>query len=219
MSMSSKARQEPPLNLEQFEEMYDVASGDIQENMRALTEKLRFHAHRYYVLSEPVISDQEYDELFTVLQSLEEQYPEFADPESPTKRIIASKVSGFEVLPHAAPMISIQTDTSGENVFERFYSRCCKDLGVDHVVMFGEKKFDGLGISLRYENMRLVRALTRGDGESGENVLNNVLQIRSVPKYIVPEPGYEYPVPRMIEVRGEIMMSLSAFKQDRKSVV
>lgn len=213
MAKTNHAQQETPVDLGRYEEMYDVAGGGVEENMRALTEKLRFHAHRYYVLNEPVISDQEYDELFAVLQSLEEMYPEFADPDSPTQRIVASKVSEFEMLPHVAPMISIRTDTSGEGAYERFYEQCCRDLGADNVTMFGEKKFDGLGISLRYENMRLVRALTRGDGEQGENVLNNVLQIRSIPKVIKPEDGCEYPPPRLIEVRGEIMMPLSSFKR------
>lgn len=202
-----------PINLNDVEEEYDRVFIGPEESIKRLTNTVRDHAHRYYVLDKPIISDSEYDELFQALVELEKNYPEFADPESPTKKVAASKVSGFTLESHTTPMVSIQTDTSGDNVFERFHRQVCKDLGVENVVMFGEKKFDGLGIRLRYVNGVLQRALTRGDCYQGENVLNNVLQIRSIPQRLRPDSDYEYPLPEILEVAGEIMMPLSVFEK------
>lgn len=185
-----------------------------------LNDLTRKHAWEYYAQNNPTISDSEYDYLYRTLEQYEEKYPYHAQTDSPTKVIPTSKIEGFTTAKHTVPMISIKTDTSNDQVFERFDAQVKKELAIDdgtpedvQVLYFGEKKFDGLGISLRYVQGQLVRALTRGDTEEGEDVTNNVLQVRPIPHRLMPDPDYEYPLPDILEVRGEIMMPISVFEK------
>jgi DNA ligase (NAD+) len=171
------------------------------ELRRVLTE----HAHRYYVLDEPSIPDAEYDKLFQELQAIEAAHPELVTPDSPTRRVIGAVLDGFVPVRHAVPMLSIRTETDTTAAgAEAFDARIRRELALaadDPPVQYlCELKFDGLAINLRYEHGVLVQAATRGDGETGEDVTNNIRTIGAVPLRL---RGCEAPV---FEVRGEVYM-------------
>jgi DNA ligase (NAD+) len=152
----------------------------------ALRAELDLHAHRYYVLDEPSIPDVEYDRLFQELQALETAHPELLTPDSPTQRVGAKPLAAFASVRHKVPMLSIrtETDTNGTGA-KNFDSRVRRELGLTEadapVEYVAELKFDGLAMSLRYENGCLVQAATRGDGEIGEDVTQNIRTIRQIP--------------------------------------
>ncbi len=176
-----------------------------------LREQLNHHAHRYYVLDEPEIPDAEYDRLFRELQALEAQHPALLTPDSPTQRVIGKVLDGFEPVHHAVPMLSIRTETDTESSGAvAFDARVRRELGLvpeDPPVEYAaELKFDGLAINLRYEAGLLVQAATRGDGEKGEDVTQNIRTIGQVPLRLI---GVTAPV---LEVRGEVYMSRDQFE-------
>ncbi|MGE5866911.1 MAG: NAD-dependent DNA ligase LigA [Rhizobacter sp.] len=176
----------------------------------ALREQLREHAHRYYVLDAPTIPDAEYDRLFQALQHLEAEHPELLTPDSPTQRIIGKVLDGFAPVRHAVPMLSIRTETDTEPTGAlAFDARVRRELGLgegDPPVEYGaELKFDGLAINLRYENGLLCQAATRGDGEKGEDVTQNIRTIQQIPLRLA---GCDAPV---LEVRGEVYMRRDDF--------
>ncbi|WP_058085966.1 NAD-dependent DNA ligase LigA [Aquabacterium parvum] len=176
--------------------------------LRAL---LNEHAHRYYVLDEPTIPDAEYDRLFQALQALEAEHPELRTPDSPTQRVIGQVLDGFEPVRHAVPMLSIRTETDTEaSGAEAFDARVRRELALGDeaplVEYAAELKFDGLAINLRYEHGVLVQAATRGDGETGENVTQNIRTIGQIPLRL---QGVQAPV---IEVRGEVFMRRDSFE-------
>lgn len=182
-----------------------------QERADALRELLHHHAHRYYVLDAPEIPDAEYDRLFRELQELEERYPDLRSPDSPTQRVGGKALEGFAKVRHKVPMLSIRTETDIEASGARnFDARVRRELGlkegdapVDYVA---ELKFDGLAISLRYEDGRLVQAATRGDGEIGEDVTQNIRTIGQIPLKL-----HGKDVPPVLEVRGEVYMRRDDF--------
>ena len=155
---------------------------------------LNEHAHRYYVLDEPTIPDAEYDRLFQALQAIEAAHPELRTPDSPTQRVIGQVLDGFEPVRHAVPMLSIRTETDTEasgarNFDARMRRELELDLAAPQIEYMAEPKFDGLAMSLRYENGVLVQAATRGDGETGEDVTANIKTIRQIPlKLFSPPP-------------------------------
>ena len=154
----------------------------------------------------PIISDAEYDDLFRELQKLENQYPELVTPDSPTQRVGGKAFEGFKKVLHSEPMLSIETKDISKLVSEirnNIKELTDKSTPIEFV---GEPKIDGLSCSIRYENHRLVRAATRGDGLEGEDVTENVLTIPEIPKIIPPDS------PDIIEVRGEVYMSNSDFE-------
>ena len=158
----------------------------IQERVDALRELLHHHAHRYYVLDQPEIPDAEYDQLFRELQELEAQHPELATSDSPTQRVGGKVLEGFAKVRHQVPMLSIRTETDIEASGARsFDARVRRELGLAEaqppVEYVAELKFDGLAISLRYEHGVLVQAATRGDGEVGEDVTQNIRTIGQIP--------------------------------------
>lgn len=172
---------------------------------------LNEHAHRYYVLDEPSIPDAEYDRLFQALQAIEAEHPELRTPDSPTQRVIGQVLDGFEPVRHAVPMLSIRTETDTEaSGAEAFDARVRRELelpeGAPEVQYAAELKFDGLAINLRYEQGVLVQAATRGDGETGENVTQNIRTIGQIPLRL---KGTHAPV---IEVRGEVFMRRDDFE-------
>ncbi|NYT68035.1 NAD-dependent DNA ligase LigA [Pusillimonas noertemannii] len=184
---------------------------DVQETLQRLREEIAAHNHRYYVLDAPVISDAKYDELMTQLQALEQQYPDLIVPESPTQRVGGAPLSAFDSVRHAVPMRSLGNAFEPDDIvaFDKRVTdtlRAAGMVGQDEAVEYmAECKFDGLAISLRYENGRLVQAATRGDGRVGEDVTSNIRTLRSVPLKLRGD------VPEILEVRGEVLMYRSDF--------
>ncbi len=181
------------------------------DRVQRLRAQLHHHAHRYYVLDEPEIPDAEYDKLFQELQALEATHPELASPDSPTRRVGGQALAHFASVRHAVPMLSIRTETDTEATgAEAFDARVRRELGLqpenDPVVYVGELKFDGLAINLRYEHGSLVQAATRGDGEVGEDVTQNIRTIGQIPLRL---QGAQPPV---LEVRGEVYMRRDDFE-------
>jgi len=177
----------------------------------ALRAQLHHHAHLYYVLDAPVLPDAEYDKLFQELQALEAAHPELLSPDSPTQRVIGQVLDGFAPVRHAVPMLSIRTETdteaSGARAFDERVRRQL-ELGEDAppVEYAAELKFDGLAINLRYEQGVLVQAATRGDGETGEDVTQNIRTVGQIPLRL---QGVDAPV---LEVRGEVYMRRDDFE-------
>ncbi len=176
----------------------------------ALRAQLHRWAHAYYVQDAPSVPDAEYDRVFRELQALEAQHPELIAPDSPTQRVIGAVMEGLAPVRHAVPMLSIHTETDTEATgAQAFDARVRKELGLTEadppVEYVAEPKFDGLAMSLRYENGRLVQAATRGDGEVGEDVTHNIRTLRQIPLTL---PG---DVPPLLEVRGEVYMRRADF--------
>ncbi len=163
------------------------------------------HNHSYYVLDQPAVSDAEYDRLFRELQSLELAHPELLTPDSPTQRVGAAPLAAFAEIRHATPMLSLNNAFDREEV-EAFDRRVREALGTDRVEYAAEPKFDGLAVSLVYENGLLVSGATRGDGSTGENVTTNLRTVRSIPLRLRGEQP-----PARLEVRGEVLMLKSDF--------
>lgn len=179
----------------------------IKNQIETLRRQINEHNHNYYVNNAPVISDQEFDMLLKELERLEKEYPEFDDPYSPTHRVGSDLTKGFRHIVHERPMLSLGNTYSVGEV-EEFVGRCCDGLPGEDVEIVGEMKFDGTSISLLYENGRLVRAVTRGDGEKGDDVTENVITIRSVPLQL---SGTDYP--DRFEIRGEILLPWKEFER------
>lgn len=173
---------------------------DETQRIQQLRQEIEKLAKAYYIQDAPLVSDQEYDRLFEELQHLEEKHPELADPNSPTQRIIGSVLPGFEKVTHAQRMLSLN-DVFTEEEITAFVERVKEQVPEAEFVV--ECKYDGLAMSLQYENGAFVRAVTRGDGLVGENVTNNVRTILSIPMHI-DEQG-------PVEVRGEVYMPKASF--------
>lgn len=181
----------------------------IEERIKALRSELEQHNYNYYVLSSPTISDKEFDDKMCELQKLEEEHPEFFDPHSPTQRVGSDLSKEFEQVEHKYPMLSLGNTYSEADIRE-FYERTAKALNEPFEIV-AELKYDGTSISLIYENGRLVRAITRGDGTRGDDVTANVRTIRSVPLKL---QGDDYP--ENFEIRGEILLPWAEFDRLNK---
>lgn len=169
-----------------------------------LRDQIRYHAHRYYVLDSPEISDAEYDDLLRALIALEEEHPELITPDSPTQRVGASPSDLFAPVTHREPMFSLDNvESTGE--LEAWDDRSKRQLGMSPTGYVCELKIDGLAVSLTYENGALVRAATRGDGTTGEDITANVRAIEAVPLRLFGD------APAVLEARGEIYFPISAF--------
>ena len=184
---------------------------DDATQMAQLRQSLHQHAHRYYVLDAPSIPDAEYDRLFKQLQDLEARHPELVTPDSPTQRVGGKVLDQFAQVRHAVPMLSIRTETDTEaSGAENFDARVRRELGLtlaDPAAEYvAEPKFDGLAMSLRYEHGVLVQAATRGDGEVGEEVTQNIRTVGQIPLSL-PDG-----VPPVLEVRGEVYMRRDDFE-------
>ncbi|MCR5779567.1 MAG: NAD-dependent DNA ligase LigA [Bacteroidaceae bacterium] len=185
-----------------------------QERILQLRAELHQHNHNYYVLNTPTISDQEFDALLRELQELEDRHPELADPNSPTQRVGSDLSQEFETFVHVRPMLSLSNTYNIGEVAE-FYQRVREGLAGEDFEICCELKFDGLSISLHYEDGRLVRAVTRGDGVQGDDVTANVRTIRTIPLQLRPlseSPNGGENWPRSFEIRGEILMPWSSFE-------
>jgi DNA ligase (NAD+) len=177
----------------------------------ALSEQLHRHAHLYYVLDAPELPDAEYDRMFQRLQAIEAEFPDLRTPDSPTQRVGGGVLEGFAKVRHKVPMLSIRTETDispgGASAFD---ARVRRELGLAEdappVAYVCELKFDGLAMNLRYENGVLVQAATRGDGEVGEDVTQNIRTVHDIPLRLHGD------APPVVEVRGEVYMKRAAFE-------
>lgn len=176
-----------------------------KEQICKLRQELHDHNYKYYILSQPDISDFEFDALMKQLTKLEKQYPEYDDPNSPTRRVGSDINTAFRQATHRYPMLSLQNTYSHEEVTE-FYERVKRALNDDFEIVC-ELKFDGTSISLVYENGQLTQALTRGDGKQGDDVTDNVRTISSIPLLLRGDN-----IPPYIEARGEILLPFSVFE-------
>ncbi len=183
------------------------AGAGVREQHTELVDRVEEARWRYYLRDSPTIDDAEYDALMRALEELEEAYPELRTPDSPTQRIGGAVSTDFSAHDHLEPMMSLDNAFSPEEL-EAWHARVVREVEVDPELLC-ELKVDGLAINLLYEDGRLVRALTRGDGRTGEDVTPNVRTIDSIPHRLAGTT--EYPVPRQVEVRGEVYLSGAAF--------
>jgi DNA ligase (NAD+) len=178
----------------------------------ALREKIRYHEHRYYVLDDPEISDFDYDQLMDELKQLETQHPALISPDSPTQRVGGKPSERFLKAPHSSPMLSLDNTYSVDELrnWERRVHELSGRTDIDYIC---ELKLDGMSLALHYEDGRLVRGITRGDGSIGEDVTLNVRTVRSIPLSIPKDKLNKAGIPVDFEVRGEMLMPLAAFKK------
>lgn len=182
-----------------------MALSEVQSRIEALRAQIEQHNYQYYVLDAPAISDAEYDRLFRELLALESSHPEFDSPDSPTHRVGAAPLAAFTQIEHKQPMLSLG-NAFDEGEVAAFDKRVRDVLGIDEVEYAVEPKFDGLAISLTYQNGRLVHGATRGDGMTGEDVSANLRTIKSIPLQIETHAT-------LLEVRGEVLMLRRDFER------
>jgi DNA ligase (NAD+) len=177
-----------------------------EQEMMDLQQVLRFHEYRYYVLNEPLISDGEYDRLFKALEACEQKNPSKITPDSPTQRVGSSLNGQFETVAHLVPMLSLDNSYNEADLVD--FDRKAKGfIGLDTIDYSIEPKFDGASISLIYENDQLVRAATRGDGVAGDDITQNIKQIKSIPLHA----NFSMYGLQTVEIRGEVIMHKKAF--------
>jgi DNA ligase (NAD+) len=186
------------------------ASSATRKKLESLREEIRYHNYRYHTLDDIEIPDAEYDRLMRELQALEEKYPEFVTPDSPTQRVGAEPSDALETVRHRVPMLSLENAFAEEELRE-FHKRVAEKLefedGAPNLLYSAEPKLDGAAVSLLYEDGVLVRAATRGDGNTGEDITHNVRTIASVPLRLL-DAGF----PTTLEVRGEVFMPRAGFE-------
>jgi DNA ligase (NAD+) len=179
---------------------------NIEQRIKQLRKVLNEHNYKYYVLNQPSISDFEYDQLMKELIDLELAHPEFADPNSPSQRIGDDRTREFEQVAHKYPVLSLSNTYSKEEIIE--FDNRIKKMGLGNYEYVCELKYDGASISLTYEDGKLMQAVTRGDGVTGDNVISNVRTIKSIPLELT---GDDYPA--LFEIRGEIFIPHAGFEQ------
>jgi len=183
-----------------------------REKFESLRQKIRHHEYLYYVLDQPEISDTEFDKLMQQLKDLESEHPELITPDSPTQRVGGKPREGFIKVPHSSPMLSLD-NTYNEDELRDWERRVHELSGRSDVDYVCELKLDGMSLALIYEDGRLVRGVTRGDGSVGEDVTLNVRTVRSIPLLIPAEKLKKAGIPRDFEVRGELLMPTASFKK------
>jgi DNA ligase (NAD+) len=186
-----------------------------EKRILQLRTQIRHHDYQYYVLDKPEISDSKYDELMNELKNLEEKFPELITPDSPTQRVGAAPLQEFGTIVHTKPMLSLDTAIEKEELI-RFDERIKKELNLRDVDYIAEPKLDGLSVELIYEDGDFVRGSTRGDGVNGEDVTENIKTIRAVPLIL---RSNEFKPPKMIAIRGEVIMNISDFEEFNKQLI
>src|SRR6188474_1474190 len=186
-------------------------STDPEQRLKELRDAIRHHEERYYIHNDPEVSDEEFDRLLHALERLEAEHPDLVTTDSPTQRVAGRPVDGFETVEHLLPMLSLD-NAYNESELRAFDERVRKGAGPgdEPVAYVAELKIDGLSIALTYEDGRLVRGATRGDGVRGEDVTPNVRTIRRVPLRL------KEPVPGRVEVRGEVYLPKAHFERINK---
>ncbi|EGF16666.1 NAD-dependent DNA ligase LigA [Dialister micraerophilus] len=180
-----------------------MITNEIISKVKKLREELRYHSYLYYVLDKPEISDFEFDKMYRELVDFESKYPELITQDSPTQRVGGKATGDFKKVEFKKPMLSLSNAFNGKELIE--FDRSVKEtLNTDNIEYITELKIDGLSMNLIYEEGKLIRGLTRGDGKVGEDVTANVKTIKSIPLYIENAPPY-------IEIRGEVFMPRSSF--------
>lgn len=188
--------------------LLEKSGNDALDRIDDLKKILRFHEYRYYVMSDPLITDFEYDQLYKLLEKTEANHPHLVTKDSPTQRVGSSLNAGFTTVQHLVPMLSLENSYNENDLVD--WDRKARELtGLTEVEYCIEPKFDGASISLIYEDDVFARGATRGDGVHGEDVTTNLKQIRSIP---ITAPFSEHGI-QQIEIRGEVMMSKNSFKQ------
>lgn len=184
-----------------------AAPDSIVRRIEALRREIREHNYRYYVLDDPSVPDAEYDRLMRELEALEAEYPELVTPDSPTQRVGAAPADRFGKVRHVPPMLSLANAFSEDDI-NAFYKRIRDRLGTENDIEFAaEPKLDGLAVSLLYEDGKLVRGATRGDGVTGEDITQNIRTIKTIPLALYGEDW-----PQVLEVRGEVYMPRKGFE-------
>lgn len=186
-----------------------MATKDVREKIEELREIIREHDHLYYILNKPKLSDAEYDKLYRELKDLENANPDMISPDSPTRRVGGEPSKGFAIVKHIAPMMSLDNTYSADEIRD-FDKRVKKNLRGERIEYVVELKFDGVSASLVYKNGIWVSGATRGDGEKGDDVTNNLKTIHSIPLRFRHEAGR---IPKLIEVRGEVYMTKAALEK------
>ncbi len=177
---------------------------EAKKRIELLRAEINQHNYRYYVLDSPEISDAEYDALMRELEQLEEQYPRFLTPDSPTQRVGAAPLEAFGIVEHTLPLLSLGNAFSKDELLT-WHARTSKLVGGTRFNFVGELKVDGLAVALTYVNGQLATGATRGDGLRGENITQNLRTIRSIPLSVSNE------APPRFEVRGEVFLSKAGF--------
>src|ERR1700674_5793573 len=191
--------------------MAKAAPAAVKKEIEELREKLRYHEYRYYVLDDPEISDAAFDRMMDRLKEMETAHPELITPDSPSQRVGGAPREGFQTLRHARPMLSLDNAFSYDALRD-WDRRVREGSGREKIEYIAEHKFDGLSISLQYEDGVLARGVTRGDGTTGEDVPPNVKTIRSIPLRVDVAVLKKAKVPSDFEVRGEVLMRRKAFE-------
>ena len=191
--------------------MAKAAAAAAKHEIEELRDKLRHHEYLYYVLDQPEISDAAYDRLMKRLEELEAAHPQLITPDSPTVRVGGTPREGFQTVQHGRPMLSLDNAFSYDQLRD-FDRRVRQGSGREKIEYIAEHKFDGLSISLQYQNGALARGVTRGDGRTGEDVTPNVKTIRSVPLRVDPVALKKLKLPSTFEVRGEVLMTRKSFE-------
>jgi DNA ligase (NAD+) len=189
-----------------------AAKQNLNDEIESLREEIRHHEYRYYVLDDPEISDGEFDRLMNELKKIEAEHPELITPDSPTQRVGGKPREGFVKVAHSIPMLSLDNAYNEEEL--RNWERRVHELsGRKDIEYVCELKLDGMSLALRYEDGKLVRGVTRGDGSTGEDVTANVRTVRSIPLSISREELEKAGIPADFEVRGEMLMPIASFKR------
>lgn len=181
----------------------------LEDHLRKLRERIREADYAYYVLDNPIMADQDYDNLMRELQAIEQEHPELVTPDSPTQQVSGEPAAGFAKVRHLTPMLSLANVRSSEEL-RAWVQRAQNQLPNAHFAFTCEPKIDGLSMNLLYESGKLVQAATRGNGEIGEDVTANIRTVKDVPGSL--QHGDSVPIPDLVEVRGEIYMSKADFE-------
>jgi len=205
-------------NKEQIQALQSVTKDFLQNpqniDLAKLKQVLKFHEYQYYVAASPLISDYEYDNLYQQLIQLETANPALISADSPSQRVGNSLNQQFETVPHLVPMLSLENSYNADDLND-FDRKAKEGAQLEQITYCVEPKFDGASISLVYENDILIRACTRGDGVAGEEITQNIKQIRSIPLSI---PLSSYGIQQM-EIRGEVIMSKKSFEQFNQKLI
>ncbi len=185
---------------------------NVRERVTELREQIHYHNYRYYRLNDPEVSDATYDELFQELQRLEREYPQLISPDSPTQRVGAEPLEPFTSVSHHRPMLSLESSHE-PRILEDFHRRVLEAAEETRVNYLIQPKVDGVSVELTYENRRLSRAATRGDGFTGEDITLNIRAIATIPRTI------SAPAPPLVVVRGEIFMPVDSFRKLNEQLI
>lgn len=191
--------------------LLNTGKDDVRQRLQSLRQELNLHAHRYYVLDDPILADAEYDRLFQELLALEQQHPELITPDSPSQRVGGAPLAQFRTVPHTIPMLSLENAFDGDALVE-FEERLFRFLqSREPITYVTEPKLDGLAVELVYEDGLFSIGSTRGDGVAGEDITNNLKTIAAIPLRLLTPEGMAPPT--RLEVRGEVFIGLADFKK------